>query len=324
MHAVIIYSLGCTFFCLITGRVPFPGDNPLQVLMARCSKDAPSASSHRPDIPEEVDGILQRMTRRDPSARFQTAAEVIIALTPFCSEVTQDALRKAMQDAGLDDTGFMSNDTASGEVDSQDAGYQQFLKEMDSGAAVDLMLTTNGGQTQALSATLPVLPQVERRTAGPRTTGSEKNRTAATIAMASGGTLIMLIALFMFVNRNTVPDASSGTGVSKLVQPPDAMIPAAKLKDPDPVTVRGGQVANYQPEFDGAVPSSPVGSLQFRFGTGAPAAAKIDPVTGVVEWSIPEIQSPAEYFLPIEYIFMITALPASWHKPPVASPWRPV
>ena len=51
-----LYSLGCTFFRLITGRVPFPGDNPLQVLMARCSKDAPSARSHRPDIPERVDG----------------------------------------------------------------------------------------------------------------------------------------------------------------------------------------------------------------------------------------------------------------------------
>ncbi len=299
-----LYSLGCTLFCLITGRVPFPGDNPLQVLMARCSKDAPSASSYRPDIPEEVNGILLRMTRRDPNARFQTAAEVISALTPFCRELTQDALRKALQDAGLDDTGFMSNDTASGEVDSQDAGYQQFLKEMDSGAAVDLMLTTNGGETQALCATLPVLPQVERRTAGPRTTGSEKNRTPATIAMASGGTLIVLIALFMFVNRSTVPDASSGAGASKLIPPLGAMIPVAKLKDPDPVSVRGGQVAKYQPEFDGAVPSSSVGSLQFRFGTGAPAAAKIDPVSGVVEWSIPEIQSPAEYFLPIEYILM--------------------
>ncbi len=37
-----IYSLGLTFFRLLTGRIPFPGDNPLQVLMARCSRDAPS------------------------------------------------------------------------------------------------------------------------------------------------------------------------------------------------------------------------------------------------------------------------------------------
>ena len=68
--------------------------------------------------------------------------------------------------------------------------------------------------------------------------------------------------------------------------------------------VRGGQVVSYQPEFEGDAPdSSTVGSLQFRLGTGAPAAARIHPATGVVEWSIPEIQTPAEYFLPIEYIF---------------------
>jgi serine/threonine-protein kinase len=35
-------GLGCTFYRMLTGRMPFPGDNPLQVLMARCSKDAPS------------------------------------------------------------------------------------------------------------------------------------------------------------------------------------------------------------------------------------------------------------------------------------------
>ncbi len=296
-----LYSLGCTFFRLLTGRVPFPGDNPLQVLMARCSKDAPSARISRPDIPEVVDGILRRMTLRDPSARFQTAAEVISALTPFCSELTQKSLRKAMQDAGLDDIGFVLNDAAGGEVDSQDVGYQQFLKEMDSGAAVDLMLTTNGGQSQALSSTIPVLPQLEHRPVNPRATGVKKNRTAATIAMASGGALIALVALFMFVNRNHVPDTT--TNAAEVGPDPGVVIPTAKLKDADPVTVRGGQVVKYQPEFDGAVPSSTVGSLQFRLGKGSPAAAKIDPATGAVEWSVSEIQTPAEYFIPIEYTF---------------------
>ncbi|MFN9917518.1 MAG: serine/threonine protein kinase, partial [Pirellulaceae bacterium] len=40
-----IYSLGCTLFRLLTGKVPFPGENPLQVLMARCSRDVPPAST---------------------------------------------------------------------------------------------------------------------------------------------------------------------------------------------------------------------------------------------------------------------------------------
>ena len=298
-----LYSLGCTFFCLITGRVPFPGDNPLQVLMARCSKDAPSARTHRPEIPEVVDGILRRMTLRDPNARFQTAAEVISALTPFCSELTQESLRKAMQDAGLDDTGLVLNPVTGGGVDSLDAGYQQFLKEMESGAAVNLMHTTNGGDLQSLSTTLPVLPQVELRPVKTRAISARESRTATTIAMASGGALIALVALFMFVNRNNAPDIPPIADASEDSQKSDTVIPIAKLKPADPVTVRGRQVVKYQPEFDGAVPISTVGSLQFRLGNGSPGAAKIDPSTGAVEWSTSEIQSPAEYFLPIEYIF---------------------
>ena len=298
-----LYSLGCTFFCLITGRVPFPGDNPLQVLMARCSKDAPSARTHRPEIPEVVDGILRRMTLRDPNARFQNAAEVISALTPFCSALTQESLRKAMQDAGLVDTGLVLNSAPGSGVDSLDAGYQQFLKEMESGAAVDLMLTTNGGEHQSLSTTLPVLPQVEIRRVNTRASVARQSRIATTIAMVSVGALIALVALFVFVNRNKGSDVPSIFDASEGSQKSGAGIPVAKLKPADPVTVRGGQVVKYQPEFEGAVPISTVGSLQFRFGKGSPAAAKIEPATGAVEWSISEFQSPTEYFLPIEYIF---------------------
>jgi len=298
-----LYSLGCTFFRLITGRVPFPGDNPLQVLMARCSKDAPSARTHRPEIPEVVDGIVRRMTLRDPNARFQTAAEVISALMPFCSELTQEALRKAMQDAGLDDKGLVLNDAGSCDLDSQDIGFQQFLKEMEAGAAVDLMLTTNGDQFQALSTTLPVSPPVERRPVKSRAIGARQRRPAAIIAIAAVGAIMALTALNLFLNRNSELDTPSNSRGSKVVPDLGVLVPVAKLKQADSVTVRGGQVVTYQPEFDGAAPNSTVGSLQFRFGPGAPAAAKIDPATGVVEWSILEIQSPAEYFLPIEYVF---------------------
>ncbi|MEI6538478.1 MAG: hypothetical protein WCO86_02990, partial [Planctomycetota bacterium] len=227
----------CTFFRLITGRMPFPGDNPLQVLMARCSKDAPSARTHRPEIPEVVDDILRRITMRDPTARFQTAAELVTALTPFCSELTQKSLRDAMQEAGLDDTGFVLNAATGGEVDSQDPGYHQFLKEMDSGAAVDLMLATSGGNAQALSATSPFLPQVGYRPVNSRTSAAKINRRTVTIAMVSSGALIVLAALYMFMNRHDVRNP-------QLQEPAEqdsvAVIPRGTLKPADPVTVQGG------------------------------------------------------------------------------------
>ncbi|MDA1232315.1 MAG: serine/threonine-protein kinase, partial [Planctomycetota bacterium] len=237
-----LYSLGCTFFRLVTGRVPFPGDNPLQVLMARCSKDAPSAKLHRADIPDAIDGILRRLTLRDPNARFQSAAEVISALTPFCRELTQDSLRKAMQDAGLEEPDFVLEFADNVEGDNQDAGYQQFLKEMDSGAAVDLMINTSGGPHQSLSSTIPVLPQVNSRTASQRTVTVKKDRTAAKMAIVSGGAAIALVTLFVLLNRGGVPDRTIQQGPDIAGQNTTVDVPVAKLKSADSVSVPGGQV----------------------------------------------------------------------------------
>jgi len=304
-----IYSLGCTFFRLMTGRVPFPGDNPLQVLMARCSKDAPSAKLHRAEIPDVIDGILRRMTLRDPAARYQTADELINSLMPFCSDLTQASLRKAMLDAGLEEPDFVLELADDADGANQDAGYQQFLKEMDSGAAVDLMINTSGGQNQSLSATVPAWPQVDSRPANPRPATAKKHRTAATLAMASGGATLALIVLFVLLNRDNGMDRQKAEfpadtivndgGTQKNSEP----IPQAKLKPGESVTTPGGKIVNFQPQFDDSAPQSPVqGSMMFRLGAGAPAAAKIDVQTGSVEWSIPQFQTAAEYFLPVEYV----------------------
>jgi len=304
-----IYSLGCTFFRLITGRVPFPGDNPLQVLMARCSRDAPSAKLQRAEIPDVIDGILRRMTLRDPAARYQTADELINSLMPFCSELTQASLRKAMLDAGLEDPDFVLELADDADSTNQDAGYQQFLKEMDSGAAVDLMINTSVGQNQSLSSTIPAWPQVDSRPGKPQPVAAKKNRTAATLVMASGGTALALIVLFVLVNRDSGTDrrkagfpadtSVNGGGTQKKVE----TIPQAKLAPGESVTTPGGKTVNFKPQFDGSAPQSPVqGSLMFRLGAGAPAAATIDEQTGSVEWSIPQFQTTAEYFLPVEYV----------------------
>ena len=298
-----IYSLGCTLFRLLTGRVPFPGDNPLQVLMARCSKDAPSVRSLRADVPDPIDAIVRRMTLRDPAGRFQTPQELVDALEPFSKPLTVEGLRRALREAGADDAILLDLASAAENGDAQDAGYQQFLREMDSGAAVDLMLTTNGGQGQALNSTLPVLPQVERRVNGPRRPVKKKNSTAAVIALASAGTLVALITLFVMVNRDTTVEEVTSTAEAKAINASPAA-PSAKLKTAALVTAQPGTTVNYQPEFDGAVPEAPAeGSLKFRVGSGTPAGVKIDEKTGQVSWEISASQAAADYEITVELTF---------------------
>ncbi|HVX15859.1 MAG TPA: serine/threonine-protein kinase [Pirellulales bacterium] len=78
-----IYSLGATFFKILTDEVPFDGGDVRQRLMSRLLGDAPRVSSRRDDVYEEVDNIVARMLAREPDDRYQTPAELAEALFPF-------------------------------------------------------------------------------------------------------------------------------------------------------------------------------------------------------------------------------------------------
>jgi eukaryotic-like serine/threonine-protein kinase len=79
-----LYSLGCTFFHLLTGRVPFPGGGPLDKLVRHTTEEVPAIERLRPEVPPQVAGLVRRLMAKRPEDRFQTAAELATALTPFC------------------------------------------------------------------------------------------------------------------------------------------------------------------------------------------------------------------------------------------------
>jgi serine/threonine-protein kinase len=78
-----LYSLGCTFYFLLTGRVPFPGGNVLEKLI-RHSTEAPIALEElRSELPAGVVAIVNQLLQKRPEARFQTPADLAAALGPF-------------------------------------------------------------------------------------------------------------------------------------------------------------------------------------------------------------------------------------------------
>jgi serine/threonine protein kinase len=78
-----LYSLGCTFYYLLTGRVPFPGGTMLEKLVRHGVKEPAPVERLRSDVPIEVAAIVRKLMAKDPAARFQTPAELSAALTPF-------------------------------------------------------------------------------------------------------------------------------------------------------------------------------------------------------------------------------------------------
>ncbi|MEX1230362.1 MAG: protein kinase [Planctomycetaceae bacterium] len=71
-----IYSLGCTFYFLLTGHPPFTEGTLAQRLMAHQTKKPPPLEGERPDIPKDLLNIINKMMVKDMAHRYQTAGEV--------------------------------------------------------------------------------------------------------------------------------------------------------------------------------------------------------------------------------------------------------
>jgi serine/threonine protein kinase len=75
-----LYSLGCTLYYLLTGRVPFPEGGVLDKLLAHAERPPQPLTVLRPDLPPEVVRVVERLMAKDPARRYQTPAEAAEAL----------------------------------------------------------------------------------------------------------------------------------------------------------------------------------------------------------------------------------------------------
>jgi predicted Ser/Thr protein kinase len=79
-HRSDLYSLGCTFFFLLTGRHPYQEKGTYEKLLAHRFLSPPDPASFRPGLAEPVRELARRMLAKDPADRFQCPAEVVAAV----------------------------------------------------------------------------------------------------------------------------------------------------------------------------------------------------------------------------------------------------
>ena len=90
-----IYSLGCTLYFALTGHPPFTDGTLVQRLLAHQTKAPPSIRKQRPDVPESLVAIVEKMMQKRKDDRYQSAAEVAAALSKWLVENGGQTWRQA-------------------------------------------------------------------------------------------------------------------------------------------------------------------------------------------------------------------------------------
>ena len=205
-----IYSLGCTFYEMLTGQIPFPVENLTEKLLQRVTREVPRVRTLRPDIPQEIDDLVARMVRRNPAERFQTPVELATALLPHSlmgqsrpkgSEAPPDA------DEGNSDWNLASQD------------FQKFLVTLDDD-------TSSSDSPRSMDA-----PRKQSSSGLIRTPWAFLDRwhKLPLVAVAA----VLLLGGYFLYSRSTPPKpGAAGPRPSSSREPMRKLIPATRIAPP--------------------------------------------------------------------------------------------
>lgn len=78
-----LYAVGCTFYFLLTGKVPFPGGNTLEKLVRHSTDEAIPLEQLRRDVPRPLLALIRKLMAKEPKDRYQAPMEVALAVAPY-------------------------------------------------------------------------------------------------------------------------------------------------------------------------------------------------------------------------------------------------
>jgi serine/threonine protein kinase/tetratricopeptide (TPR) repeat protein len=136
------YSLGCVLFEMLTGKPPFSGK---EGFVKRFTEEPPSPSSVRKDLPPWIDVIVTTALARSPNDRYQTAHELVTALT---AADTNSAESHSGERIPLDPTHHQSGpqDARPKKYDSEDVRIALMVAR---GEGIGKHVSFSGGGTSA-------------------------------------------------------------------------------------------------------------------------------------------------------------------------------
>jgi serine/threonine protein kinase len=84
-----VYGLGVLAFEMFTGRVPFEGKTPQEMVLARLKQEPLRLRAVRPELPTTLESVIEQAMARDPADRFQSMAELSAGFASVTATVTR-------------------------------------------------------------------------------------------------------------------------------------------------------------------------------------------------------------------------------------------
>ena len=100
-----IYSIGILFYELLTGKLPFKGENAVEIALKHLKEPLPSVREEVPNIPQSVENIIIKATAKNPKNRYADAREMHEDLKTCLDPARRDEAKiKLKYQETLDDT----------------------------------------------------------------------------------------------------------------------------------------------------------------------------------------------------------------------------
>lgn len=85
-----IYSLGILMYELLTGKLPFKGDNAVEIAIKQMKEKLPSITAQNPNIPQSVENVVLKACAKNPENRYDSVREMHDDLKTVLSESRKD------------------------------------------------------------------------------------------------------------------------------------------------------------------------------------------------------------------------------------------